>query len=362
MLDDREVSMGRFRAALLALLAIPGLALAGCGFGENHDPYALLDKAWTVGWERVQVQVGFNLDSQAGGGDFMPIPQHIALDPSAINAIVDLKTGQWRLGLGISMDELGLNPNLLGGALPFQSIDVEAIYDGAAVYAKSPLLAQFLEPMAQSSPTPIRGDLTGWVKLGSADEFQSLAGEGSALGLFLNGGLPALGSMPLPFPLPTPGSPDSLRAFFEDLGVVTEYKGSEQRSGVDADHVAAGLDIVKLARSSRLATIFGIGPDQAQGVSEMAKQVAFSAELWFDRESGRLVGLLLNGQTLQGQITKGSLVVNLSEPTDADPFAAPTTFTDVPLKELIGNSLNNEGGGSAEATPAPDVPKPPPPQ
>jgi len=169
-------------------------------------------------------------------------------------------------------------------------------------------------------------------------------------------------ALALPFPLPTPGSPDRLRAYVEELGVVTEYKGSEQRSGVDADHVAAGLDIVKLARSSRLATIFGIGPDQAQGVSEMAKQVAFSAELWFDRESGRLVGLLLNGQTLQGQITKGSLVVNLSEPADADPFAAPTTFTDVPLKELIGNSLNNEGGGSAEATPAPDVPKPPPPQ
>jgi hypothetical protein len=349
----------RFRAAILAIIVL-ALALAGCGFGENHDPYGLLDKAWSVGWDRVQVQVGFNFEAQnTGGGDVMPIPAQLGnvhLDPGAITAIVDTKTGQWRLAVAISMDAMGINPNLLGGALPFQSIDLEAIYDGSAVYAKSPLLPMWLEPMASGLGSPITGDLTGWVKLGTASDLEPFAGgEGSLLATILLGrGLPDLGTLPLP--LPTPGNAESLRGFFEDLGVVTEYKGTEQRSGVDAYHVAAGLDIAKLAGSSRLATLLGVGREQLQGLTETARQVALSAELWFDKDSGRLVGLLLSGQTLQGSTIKASLVLNLTEPAEADPFAAPATFSDVALKELIGSGRNNQGGGFSEATTAPALP------
>lgn len=348
--------MGRLRTALLACTM---LALAGCGIGENHDPYALLDKAWSTGWDRVQVQVGFNLDSQNTGGDFLPIPQKITIDPSWINAIVDTKSGQWHVSLAIPMNALGI-PNLGGGLIPnVQSIDLEAVYDGSDVYAKSPLLPTWLQPMGMNSSTPIEGDLTGWVRLGSAADLQSFAGADNPIPmLFLGGALPDLGALPIP----TPGNPATLKEFFESLGVVTEYKGTEQRNGRDAHHVAAGLDIEKLAASDRLTALTGMGRDQLQGLAETAKQVAIGAELWFDKDTGRLVGLQITGQTLQGSTTKASLVVNLTEPAVADPFAAPATFTDVPLKELFENSLNNVGGGGfSEATAAPAAATPAPP-
>jgi len=354
--------MGKLRSGLLAITMI---ALAGCGLGENNDPYALLDKAWSVGWERVEVQVGFNLDTpNTGGGILMPIPAQIRIDPSSISTIVDTHTGQWRVSVAIPVAALGMDPSMLGGAFDpgFQSIDLEALFDGTNIFVKSPLLPMYLESAVGAS-SPIPGDLTGWLKLGSAADLQSLAGAGNPfLMLPFGGPIPGLAALPIP----TPGNPAGLRELFESIGVVTEYKGTEQRNGRDAHRIAAGLDIEKLAASERFSTLTGMPREQLQGLAQSANQFALAAELWFDKESGRLVGLQLTGQTLQGSIIKATLVVNLSEPADADPFAAPATFVDLPLKDLMEQSMGGGfgggfGGGSVPpvpgvATPAPMVP------
>jgi hypothetical protein len=348
--------MGRFRRALLATTVL-ALAVAGCGFGENHDPYALLDRAWSTGWERVQVQLGFTLDTPNTGGDFMPIPGHMQIDPSAVTAIIDTKTRQWHLTVSIPQGATGLDPLLLGAFGPgVASLDAEVLYDGEHVFAKSPLLQGFLQSVPLGSP-PIEGDLTGWLRLGSGDDLQSFTGAGNPLGMLLFGaGLPQLGALPLP----AQGDPANLRQFFEDFGVVAEYKGTEHRNGSEAHHVAAGLDFEKLARSQRFATLAGLGRDQLQGVADSARQVAIGSDLWFDKATGRLVGLQLSVQTLQGESTKASVVLNLMDPPAGNPFEAPATFTDVPLAELTGGDNiggdDGSGGGVTFATPAPMAP------
>jgi hypothetical protein len=345
--------MGRFGRALLATTVL-ALMVAGCGIGGGQDPYALLDRARSTGWDRVQVQLGFTLDVPNAPGGVMAMPSHIQIDPSAVNAIIDTGTGQWHLTVSIPKGAGGIDPALLGllGA-NFASLEAEVLFDGSHVYAKSSMLQGLLQQVPPGLASPIEGDLTGWLRLGSADDLQSVAGAGNPLGLLLFGaGLPALGALPLP----APGDPGSLRQFIEDFGVVTEYKGAEQRNGREAHHVAAGLDFEKLARSQRFATLVNLGRDQLQGVADTARQVAVGSDIWFDKETGRLVDFQLNVQSVTGQTTKASVVLNLMDPPAGNPFEAPATFTEVPLSELTGGDTtggDGSGGGVSLPTTAP---------
>jgi hypothetical protein len=342
--------MGRLRSVLVAA----ALGIAACGPGQT-DPYSLLDHAWTAGWDRVQLQLGVTVDVQNQGGDVMPLPNNITVDPGAITAIVDTHTGQWRLTLAIPGNALGF-PTLLGvGA---QAVNAEILFDGTSLFAKSDLLPMLLQP-GTGGPPLVDGDLTGWVRLGSTDElgpFLDPANPGAMLPIAA--ALPGLGAG---LPLPSPGSPATLRQFFEDFGVVAEFKGTEARNGRDAHHVEAGLDIAKLARSDRLAALTGWGRDQLQGLTETARQVAVSSDWWFDKETGRVVEIELNLRTVQAPLTHVGATLLLSVPAMADPFTAPATFTEVPLKDLLGIGATGGGGSSTggvvvEATPAPIAP------
>ena len=78
------------------------------------------------------------------------------------------------------------------------------------------------------------------------------------------------------------------------------------------------------------------------------------------------MGFQVNVQSLQGQATKGSVVLNLADPAVDNPFEAPATFTDVPLAELAGGvGMGADDGfpddglsddGLTIVTPAPLVP------
>jgi len=340
--------MGRLRNVLIAAV----LGLAACGPGQT-DPYSLLDRAWTAGWDRVQLQLGVTLEVPSQGGDFMPVP-NIKVDPNAMTAIVDTHTGQWRVTLAIPGDAAGL-PALFGVGV--QAIDAEILFDGTNLFAKSPLLPMMLQP-GLGAPALIDGDLTGWVRLGStADLGPFLDPSNPAAMLPIGAALPGLAALPLP----SPGSPTTLRQFFEDFGVVAEFKGTEARNGRDAHHVAAGLDIAKLARSDRLAALTGWGRDQMQGLTETARQLAISSDWWFDKENGRLVSLEMNVRTVQAPATHFGATLLLGEPAIAEPFVAPATYTEVPLKDLLGLGATGGGGssgsgGAGMATPAPMAP------
>jgi hypothetical protein len=89
------------------------------------------------------------------------------------------------------------------------------------------------------------------------------------------------------------------------------------------------------------------GRDQLQGVADAARQLAVGAEPWFDKETGRPIGFQLNGQTLRAPVSRASLVVNLFEPTAANPFEPSATFMEVPLGNLLGDATDAIGGRAA---------------
>jgi hypothetical protein len=334
------------------VLIVGMLGLAACGPAQT-DPYNLLDHAWTAGWDRVQVQLGITLELPDQGA-VLGMPGNITIDPGAITAIVDTHTGQWRVTFAIP----GNVGQPLGGlfGLGAQPLDAEILYDGTNLFAKSQLLPMWLQP-GLGSPALVEGDLSGWVRLGSTADlgpFVDPANPGSMLPI--GAALPGLGALQLP----TPGSPATLRQFFEDFGVVAEFKGTEARNGRDAHHVQAGLDIAKAARSDRLATLTGWGRDQLQSLTETAQQLAISSDLWFDKETGRLVSIELNLRTVQAPVTHFGATLLLGEPSIADPFAAPATYTDMSLKDILGlgatGGSDPSSGGLVIVTPAPTVP------
>ncbi|MES1239226.1 MAG: hypothetical protein ABUL57_00020, partial [Chloroflexota bacterium] len=85
--------MGR---RLAALIAVFGLVVAACGKAEPANPYATVDKAITVSWQQVTLNLGFSVDVPAQQVDGFPVPATaIHVDPSQIQATIDTSTGRW---------------------------------------------------------------------------------------------------------------------------------------------------------------------------------------------------------------------------------------------------------------------------
>jgi hypothetical protein len=347
-----ESTVGRGLTRVVAVLGIAALAFAasGCGNAQPADPYVTLDRAISVGWQQVTANLGFALDVPAQNVDGFTTPATaIHVDPGMIQATIDTQTGRWHVATSIPLAALGMDQQLGPFGFNFGSIDVEALFDGTAYYAKSPLLPLYLQGALANAGSPIEGDLSGWVKLGTAEEFERLAGGG----LFPLG-LGDLGES-IQLPLPSPGATAALQAFVEDLGIALVAAGRESNGGLEMDHLSATLNLAKLAESRTLASMTGFGKDQLQGVFDAAKQVSISAELWADTGAGRLRTLRIDARTLSAPLATVAIVLQLKEPAADTTFDAPTTFTDVPLVQLMNTQVNGIVEEVGNELPPPEV-------
>jgi len=327
------------------------LVVAACGPGETTDPYGVLDRAITAGWQQVTVNVGFSVDVAAQQQDGVPIPAtSIKVDPSAIAFTVDTTTGKARLALSVPLQALGMEPSALGPlGLLIQSVDGELLFDGESLFAKSALIPMYLQGVGGQLGGPIKGDLTGWVRLGSKSELDALGGGTTVLGSLFGAG-----ALPGNLVLPSPGAPASLQAFVEDFGVAATFVGSDSADGVETQHVSGVVNLAKLAESRQLAAFTGFGRDQLQGIFDASKQVTVTADVWIDKGTGRLRTFRLDFNTLAEPVAKVSIVLQLRDPAAGTTFDAPAHFTDVPIVGLLGGPVGAPGtpidGG---ATPAP---------
>ncbi|HET7181239.1 MAG TPA: hypothetical protein VFI15_03310 [Candidatus Limnocylindrales bacterium] len=344
--------MGRGFTRVVAALGIAALALAasGCGNAQPADPYVTLDRAISVGWQQVTANLGVAIDVPAQNVDGFTSPATaIHIDPAMVQATIDTQTGRWHITTSIPLAALGMDQQLGPFGFNFGSIDVEALFDGTAYYAKSPLLPLYLQGALANVGSPIDGDLTGWVKLGTAEDLQQL-GSG---GMFpLGFGNPGEN---IALPLPSPGAPAALQAFVEDFGIALVAAGRETSDGLEMEHLSASLNLAKLAESRTLASITGFGKDQLQGVFDSAKQVSISAELWADTGAGRLRTLRIDARTLSAPLATVAIVLQLTEPAAGTTFDAPATFTDVPLVQLMNTQVNGIVEEVGNELPPPDL-------
>ncbi|HEY3522540.1 MAG TPA: hypothetical protein VGK63_02460, partial [Candidatus Limnocylindrales bacterium] len=134
-----------FKLVMVAVAAV----LAGCSStpASQTDPYAIAKTAAASPWERVQVDMGLKATS---GGEI------IQLDPGAIRFVVDTKAGKGSFHMSLPASSLGADAASLAMlGITSGSIDLDVLYDGDALYAKSPLAATLLPALlAQSGSVP----------------------------------------------------------------------------------------------------------------------------------------------------------------------------------------------------------------
>ena len=308
-----------FLAATGAGLALVVAACGGTGATPTPaapaDAYSVVTKAVQAPMDKVKVDVGIKTTGTSP----------ITIDPKSIEVVVDTKAGKGSFHLSLPKAALGSDAS----ALPItgDTIDLDVLFDGQAVYAKSPLAATFLPLLLSQSGQQVPGDLTGWIKLGTAEELGGLLG-GLTAGSSAKPSMPAMASL----------SPDEIKQKLEDAGVTLTYVGAENRNGVDSDHMTVTVDPTKFAASDVAKQV---PAGQLGQLKDLAGQGTVSGDLWFNRSDGRINEADINVTDKGGSTT--TLTVLVSDPGNVS-FDAPTGAVEVPITPLI-QALMSLGGG-----------------
>ncbi len=322
----RTLSSGRRTGPLglvAAALAVLALVVAACGASTAtpsptppSDAYSVVTKAVAAPMDRIKVNVGI----KSTGGD-----SAVNIDPKQIELVADTKAGKGTFHLSLPKAALGSDAS----ALPIagDTIDLDVLFDGQAVYAKSPLAATFLPLLLSQSGQQVPGDLTGWIKLGTAAELGGLLG-GLTAGASAEPSMPAISSL----------TPDQIKQELEKAGVTVTYVGTENRNGVDADHMTVTVDPSKLENSDIANQVPG---GQLGDLKSLAGEGTVSGDLWFDRGTGRISEADINVADKSGQ--SGTITVLVSDPGNVS-FDAPANAPEVPITPLLQTLMQFSGG------------------
>lgn len=304
----------------LSALAAAAILFAACGGSTVTDPYQIVDKSAGASYDVVQVNVGM---SATGTGN------PITIDPQAIQLVVDGKTGKAEFKLQLPLAALGADAAALAPlGVTGSSLDLDVVYDGEGLYANGPILTTLLSAlMVQAGLTP--GDLSGWLRLGTKAEFEALAGQ------------LAPSAMPSIAPVSSHDAA-SIKKALEDVGVKLTYVGAEKRNEKDASHLAVAIDFAKLQASPAFDSL---SRTQIQQFETAMQQVNVSADLWVDSSSYRIVEVDLHVAPKDGSSGKLDVTILIGTPKDTSGLTAPSTYTEVPMSQLVGELLKLVGQG-----------------
>jgi hypothetical protein len=316
----------------LAFAALPlALVVAACGATPTAptaapvaDAYTAAGKVFDAPLDRVKINVGVTATGE----------QAIEIKPEAIEVVIDQSTGKGSVHLSIPADALGSDAAALGALGGGDTIDIDALFDGQAVYVKSPLAATLLPFLAMQGMQLPSGDLSGWLKLGTAEELSGITG--------------MLGQMPEASGNPANElkdlDPAELQQKLEDAGVTVTVVGQEQRNGVNSTHLLLNVDLKKLEASDLAGKL---PTDQVPGLGDAAANGTLSADVWLDASTGRPNEIAIHA----GDGTdKADITVLISDPGDVS-LDAPTTFVEVPIAPLLAPLMEQFGGALGSPTP-----------
>ena len=308
-----------------ALVAFIVVVLAGCNNAPAaSDPYQVLYDA-NGKWDTVQVNVGLS----AQGGD-----TPLTLDPSAIKVVVDSNAGKGLVHVALPVAQLQIDAATLGQlGITGDTLDLDVLWDGDALYAKAPALKSFVQLLLLQAGQTVTGDLGGWLRLATKSEFEALAG--------VAGG----GVTPSIAPVPSAASAADLKAKAEAAGVALTLAGSEQHAGVDANHITFTLDWKKFAQSDFMK---GAEASQAQTFLAAMDGVTLTGDVWVDKVAKRVVGVDIHGAK---DSEKFDLTITAKAPDAGTSFDAPADAVSVPLMGMVTQLLSQQLGGSVPTTP-----------
>jgi hypothetical protein len=307
---------------LLLLVVTLATVLAACGGAAQttNDPYELVRRSQSATWERVQVDVGISVTG----------PETISIDPSALRFAVDTEAGKANIHIAFPISALGdAAAEIRALGITGDNLELDVIWDGEALYAKSPLGNMLAALMIQAGEIPT-GDMTGWLKLMTKAEFESL--------IALAGG----GAIPDPDEIPIPSAADAatMKSQLDEMGITLTHAGTATRNGVEVDKVSAAVDLAKLAQSDAFDSLGSSG-----SIDLDPEDGTLSFDLYFDRGNSRLVGIDVHAASKSDPTEKADITINLHDPDAGVSFDAPAGATDVPLMEMIGTLMEAFGGG-----------------
>ena len=313
--------MHRRFAPLAALLLILSALVAACGGSSTADPYELLSKAMNA--DRDPVQVNFGISATAEDTT-------MSIDPASIGVVIDEGAGSGAVHVSIAAADLGIDPaDLAELGVTEDSIDLDVVWNGDAAYARSPILGTVLEMALAGSGELPSGDLTGWLRLGTAEELAGL--------------MELLGSGAIPQVTPPPaGDAAALKQQLEAAGITLKIAGTEQRDGVEATHVTIELDVDKALASDYAGTV---PAGQLADVKRALEEYDLEASLWIETSSSQLVELAVNGTSKADSSEVVAIVVKVGDPDGTIETSAPTDFVELPLDALVTNLMQLLGPG-----------------
>ncbi len=312
--------MTRFVKLIVVALAA---VLAGCSSAPatQTDPYAIVKTAAASPWDRVQIDLGLKATS-AG--------QTIQLDPGAIRLVVDSEAGKGSFHASIPVSSLGADASSLAVlGITGGSIDLDVLYDGDALYAKSPLAASVLPALLAQSGNVPSGDLGGWLKIATKSDFEALA---ATAGASAAPSAPDLASL----------DPAAIRSQLESAGLTLAYAGTTAHNGADAYHLTVAFD---LSKASSAGSVGGLPTARLEQLAQLSKTTSLSGDLWVDKGSGRLSEIDVHGSASGTDGGTFDLSMALSEPASGTSFDAPASAVDLPISSLLGPLLQMSGQG-----------------
>jgi hypothetical protein len=313
------------RRLALVLIAMVALLAACQGGGTTNDPYQLAFNASKANWDQVQIDLA--VSAQTGSDS-------INLQPGSVRLVIDSKAGKGLVHLSIPTSALGASAaDLAPLGLTGNTLDFDVLYDGQALYAKSPLGPALIQLLYASSGGAPTGDLTGWLKLGTAADFASLA---------------ALGGSSIPTasgnPISTVADANALKTQLTAMGITLTYVATEQHNGTNADHLNVAVDWAKLAASPEFQS--SSSQAQVQQVITALQDATVTIDLWVDHSAGRLIGIELKGASKADPTQTFDFSVSLKTPDAGTSLDAPSSSVEVPLMTLLGPLVQGMMGGS----------------
>ena len=314
----------------LALAALPlALVVAACGAATpsaptTADAYTAASKAFDAPLERVKINVGVTTTGS----------EAIEIKPEAVEVVIDQAAGKGSIHLSIPAKALGSDAAALGALGGGDTIDIDALFDGQAIYVKSPLAATLLPFLAMQGMQLPSGDLSGWLKLGTAEELSGITG--------MMGDIPDASSNPANELKDL--DPAQLKQHLEDAGVTVTVVGQEQRNGVNSEHLLLNVDLKKLQASDLAGQL---PTDQLPGLGDAAATGTLSADVWLDASTGRPNEIAIHAADGSD---KAEITILVSDPGDVS-LSAPASFVEVPIAPLLAPLMEQFGGALGSPTP-----------
>lgn len=310
-------------APIVALVLATTAVVTACGSSSTSpDPYQILSTSTKASWNPVQVNIG--LDVKDG-------TTTVTIDPSALGIVVDHEAGTGALHIAVPTASLGIDASSLAQfGITGSTLNLDIVYDGQALYGKSPVLAALLTMILQPSGDLPAGDLTGWLRFGAKADLAGLAGLAGG-----SGDLPS-------FAAPSAGDAVALKTALQDAGVTLTGGAVEQHDGADAYHIKVAIDGTKLLANKLFDSV---SRAQINQMSTALKDVTLSGDLWIDKASNHIREFDAHIVATSDAKQAATLTIKLGAPDGTVPTTAPTSAVDIPLKSIVTNVMSLIGKG-----------------